>query len=255
MRVIEFRSPVSRVGVFLVLTALLLSARTATAQFTAQVLLPPSDLPVESTTRAFAINSSGQVFGEALGPAGGRREPVLWTGGVPQRLPIPDGYAWDDMGGFQFLNDSGTVVSVVYDPGGPAYLLRVIVWQNGVPQIMPPPPPPQPPTSCSPALYYPYGLNNSGHVLFEAADIPVTLTCQILWIWDGTSSLPSSFQESVALNAGPTNCSPSYSVQLASSHLNDADHIALDLASYTYICPTPPCLSQPASWSARHLPP
>src|ERR1700716_947142 len=92
----ELKFPCSRVRVLTVI-GLLLTASVASAQYTAQMLPPPADLPFNATTRAFALNGVGQVFGEAFG--GGRLEPVLWTGGVPERLDIPNGYSWDDVSG------------------------------------------------------------------------------------------------------------------------------------------------------------
>jgi hypothetical protein len=251
MCVIEFKSLVSRVGVLVVVSGLLLSARTATAQYTAQVLLPPADLPTSATTRAVAINSAGQVFGEALGDAF-HREPVLWTGGVPQHLPIPTGYNWDDLPGEQFLNDNGTVVAKVLIPNGVSPgvdAARVIVWQNGDPQIAP-----LPPIACSYGAYFPLGLNSAGHVLIGAAlrTDTSTNTCTNLWIWDGSTG----FQDAPALNVGgPLVCSPIYSIQLAHSHLNDADHVALDFGPSDDPDPrlVAPPQSQPGSWSARHL--
>ena len=90
-------------------------------QYTAQVLPAPAGAPGPET-RAAAINNLGQVFGIAgnivFGPIS--YVPVIWTGGVPSILPFPDGSGYHlagcrDCFGENFINDSGTVVSVVHN--------------------------------------------------------------------------------------------------------------------------------------------
>src|SRR3954451_15700308 len=61
------------------------------AQYRAQTLPPPFDVPADAETVAFAVNNHGQVFGETFKfPL--EDVPVLWTDGVPTRLPVPSGY-------------------------------------------------------------------------------------------------------------------------------------------------------------------
>jgi hypothetical protein len=73
-----------------VLVAGLSFANTAAAQYTAQTLDPPSGVAANASTQAYAINNRGQVFGFAF--EANARVPVLWTNGVPARLPVPAGY-------------------------------------------------------------------------------------------------------------------------------------------------------------------
>ena len=214
----ELKFLVSRVRVLTVI-GLLLTAGVASAQYAAQMLPPPVDFPSNTITRAFALNGVGQVFGEAIG--GGRVEPVLWTGGVPVRLDIPNGYSWDDLPGQQFLNDAGTVVAKVFLGSNQ---LRVIVWQGATTQILDPAPLQ---TSCSYAQYYPVGLNNAGAILIVGASRtdPGTNICENMWIQhaDGSvTALPSRDPAGI-----PKVCELTYSAYLSGNHLNSADHVAL----------------------------
>jgi hypothetical protein len=214
----ELKFPFSRVRVLTVI-GLLFTAGVASAQYTAQVLPPPADLPSNAITRAFALNGVGQVFGEAFG--GGRVEPVLWTGGVPVRLDIPNGYSWDDLPGQQFLNDAGTAVAKVVLGSNQ---LRVIVWQGATTQILDPAPLQ---TSCSYAQYYPVGLNNAGAILIVGASRTDSGTniCENMWIQhaDGSvTALPSRDPAGI-----PNVCELTYSAYLSGNHLNNADHVSL----------------------------
>ena len=227
MGVATFRSFHSKVGVCLIAAALMLVARPAAAQYTAQVLLPPADLPQNTTTRGFAMNASGQVVGEVLVTAADRR-PVLWTNGVPQYLALPLGYAWGSDQTQTFLNDHGTVVASVLIPGGLAggrlNAPRIAIWQSPeaaeILQLD------SLPTVCAADFHFPAGLNNSGHILFETADLS---PCdQILWRWDGSGTAASDFTQLAVLHGGLTPCSLEYSIRFGRSNLNDLDHVALD---------------------------
>jgi hypothetical protein len=152
MRSSRFGSHAATATLF-VLAALLLTPRTASAQYTAQVLIPPDPFPPTTPTDGFAINSRGQVFGDVR--SGPVRTPVLWTTGVPLALTLPDPttYSWDGHGGEQFLNDSGTVISNITSPSDlPGHVLNQILrWRPGMPPDFVPPTPPSTmsPPSCS----------------------------------------------------------------------------------------------------------
>src|SRR6267142_696661 len=87
-------------------------------QYTAQVLPAPPGAP-GGDTRALALNNLGQVSGIAGVFSGAiSYVPVVWTGGVPSILPFPTGSGYRlngafDGSGFDFINDSGTVVSLI----------------------------------------------------------------------------------------------------------------------------------------------
>ena len=224
----------SKVGVCLIAAALVLVSHPAAAQYTAQVLLPPAGLPQNTATRAFKMNNSGQVVGEVLVTSGDRR-PVLWTNGVAQFLPLPPGYAWGSDFSQTFLNDHGTVVASVLLPGGLAGgrldAPRIAIWEPGAaPQVRQLPDalvPPALPNACAADFYFPAGLNNNGHILFETSQLS-TGSCDLLWIWDGSGASPSDFRQIVQLHAGHQQCSLEYSIRFAGSHLNDLDHVALE---------------------------
>jgi hypothetical protein len=199
---------------------LVAGAHTAAAQYSAQILLPPSGFPQGAFTRGYAMNESGQVFGEVVLSSTDRR-PVLWTDGVGEALPIPDGYYWSgafDPLGYQFVNDSGLVVSRLRIANGVPNSnwdeSRVVVWQNGVPQVL------QPPDSCGQSdtghqFVAPWGLNNPGHILFATFGDNL---CGRLWLWNGSGS-----QVVFDINTPPT-----FGFTPARTHLNDADHVAID---------------------------
>src|SRR5437773_1715679 len=115
---------------FILAAGFLLMPRASAAAdpYSVQVLTAPVEtgLSVNSRTIPFAMNSTGQVFGEAFASASDRR-PVLWTGGVPMALAVPDGYVWDDDGN-HFLNDNGTAIGRV-NASNPDRAL-IIRWRN-----------------------------------------------------------------------------------------------------------------------------
>ncbi len=122
--------------------SLWLTAAVASAQYNAQILLPPGEFSQGLNTHAYVMNESGQVFGEVRVSNTDPR-PVLWTNGVGTTLPVPNGYYWENAPGTQFLNNSGVVVARLRVangvPGQSEDESRVGVWQNGVPQVLPPP--------------------------------------------------------------------------------------------------------------------
>jgi hypothetical protein len=123
-----------RRGILFVLWVL--AGNNAFAQYTAQVLPPPREVPANqfSYTSAYAVNNKGQVFGRAGNFAGGSFYPVgpvLWTDGVPAWMPLPTGYRWHDASGMHFMNESGTVVSAVQDTRVTSGGLRPVVWRIG----------------------------------------------------------------------------------------------------------------------------
>jgi hypothetical protein len=212
----------------LIATAVFIAAAHAAAAqpYNAQILLPPSEFsqPVASTN-GYAMNESGQVFGEAILNNNGHNDdyrPVLWTDGVGAALPIPNGYYWDSALGYQFVNNSGLVVSRLRIANGVPGLSedesRVVVWQNGVPQVLPAP------DSCTwlgQRWIIPWGLNNQGHVLFTTYG---DNACGKVWLWNG-----SGFQ--VVLDS-PT--ASTFHFTPARNHLNDADHVAIDRSPNFY---------------------
>ena len=101
-RLVSLRSLPRWVAVVTAIATVGLASESA-AQYTVQELLPPSGFPATMATRAFAINNQGQVFGETLSST--VRQPVLWTNGLPDALPIPAGYYWEDAPVHQFLNE------------------------------------------------------------------------------------------------------------------------------------------------------
>jgi hypothetical protein len=234
MRVVECRSLASKVGAVAMVVGLLPAPLAVAAPYTATVLIAPVDQPSYTITRAFAINGSGQVFGEAV--SGVTQQPLLWTGGVPQYLPIPDGFFWDAHAGQQFLNDSGTAVTKISSasnlPGGVTN--NILRWRKSGADVAADLVPPTPPStmaslSCSDSYvhHYPMGLNNAGHVLILATD--ATGSCPyILWIWDGVDGTPEHFQEVTPVNSGSTGCSPTLIARFDGPHLNDQDHIAAE---------------------------
>lgn len=224
MAVTRSRTCPSRITAFAA-GCLLLIAQAALAQepYNAQVLLPPSEFSQPGAmTNPFAMNESGQVFGEAVLFPNDHR-PVLWTDGVGMALPIPAGYYWTDgfdPNGYQFVNNSGLVVSRVRIANGIPNSnwdeQRVIVWQNGVPQVLPMP------DSCGQAstghqFAVPYGLNNVGHILVGTYGDPTP--CGKLWLWDGSGyQLFFDNANGAVFNIGTP----------ARTHLNDADRVAID---------------------------
>ena len=139
------------------------------------------------------MNASGQVFGAVI-VANTDYRPVLWTDGVGTTLPLPTGYSWNlQTSGVHFVNDSGTVVSMLRIADGvPGFVpdeSRIVVWQNGMPQVL------QPPDSCGYTSQhqfpnhqnmFPTGFNNQGHILFTTAGDD----CGKLWLWDGSAYHP-----------------------------------------------------------------
>lgn len=208
--------------VLIAVAGLLAVVRPASAQYNAQILLPPAEFSQPGAlTNGYAMNESGQVFGEAILYPNDHR-PVLWTDGVGVALPIPAGYYWTtgfDPFGYQFVNNSGLVVSMLRIANGIPNSnwdeKRVVVWQNGVPQVLPPP------DSCGQTgtghqFAVPYGLNNLGHILVGTyGDTP----CGKLWLWDGNAyQLFFDNANGATFNIGTP----------ARTHLNDADHVAID---------------------------
>ena len=209
------RSVMSKV---LIASALFLAvAHAAAAQYNAQILLPPSEFSQPgAVTDGYAMNESGQVFGQ-VELSGNHRRPVLWTDGVGAALPIPNGYYWDAALGYQFVNNSGLVVSRLRIANGVPGISEdesfVVVWQNGVPQVLPAP------DSCrwfgGHNFMTPWGLNNQGHVLFTTYG---DNSCGKVWLWNG-----SGFQ--VLLDSPGAS---TFHFTPARNHLNDADHVAID---------------------------
>ena len=193
----------------------------AFAQYTAQVLLPPPDMPsgAGTITRALAINNRGDVFGEAGNGAVGFA-PVLWTNGIPIRLPIPTGYYWRNATGEHFLNDDGTVVSAVGIPNGIPPVrhdeFRVIVWKNGIPSIAP-----VPPVLCEDsrvrgfAFPEPLGMNRAGHVLMYGVCDDVSF-----WVWDGANGLQPVALPDLGAQYGPD-------IVANQNHLGGADQVSI----------------------------
>lgn len=210
------RSTVARRGPFFLVAGLLLFASAASAQYNAQILLPPVGFSPGLPTRGYAMNASGQVLGEFL-PSNFDRRLALWTNGIAAEVPIPSGYYWEDLFGLNFVNDGGVVVSrlrIANGVLGSQYdEARVAVWQNGIAQVLPPP------DSCVHAghpFLTPLGLNNAGHVLLTTLG---DNGCDKVWLWDGNSYTV------VIDHPGGTD---GYTYTAAYSHLNDADHIAID---------------------------
>ena len=210
---------------------LLLVAYPAAAQYTHQVLLPPAPMPANTTaTRGFAMNSSGQVFGEAVQTGPLVVQPVLWTNGVPAVLPLPPGYSWDNSAGRQFINDAGMVVSSIATT-----TYSIIRWQNGayLPPLPALPASTLSPLGCSTSYVdtFPMGLNNNGDILVLATQAGCP---RILWRFDVTG-----YQELAATDFGPTTCSPSFLTRFNGPFLNDANHIAINVGPVSY--PNPSC--------------
>jgi len=197
----------------------LLSVTNLSAQYVAQFLPPPPDLP--GYTDAYALNNNGQVFGRAGVISPPARGPVLWTDGIPADLPVPSGYHWADIAGVHFINDSGTVVSTVtLDVGGGT---RPIVWQNGgLPTVLAP-------CDVGPdGSILPLGLNSGGDIL--------VLACDQLWIY---------IEDQPYLYSSPPDPIPGcigldYHFFLVGNRLNDFDHLSGDLIYYVdQGCPLP----------------
>lgn len=207
------------------------AASAQPAQYTVQILHPPPDVPEEgTTTRAFEINSSGQVFGYVINNH--VATPVVWANGVvAQYLTLPAGYDWASDGGHNFINDSGRIVSQVNPQGGPGYSRRIVYWDSpDSPQIVP-----LAPNVCGSVGGIPqeaaWGLNNAGHILVGSYD------CGNLWRWNAGSDFV--FQVSLVRD-GTGSCANIYSFRADRSKLNDADHVAIDYGSaFGGVCPTP----------------
>jgi hypothetical protein len=167
---------------------LLLIARAASAQsgqYTVQILQPPPDLPDEgTTTRAFEINSSGQVFGYTINNHVAK--PVVWANGVvAQYLTLPAGYDWASDVGHNFINDSGRIVSQV-NPQGTGVQPAHLYWDSpDSPQVLP-----LAPNICGSVAGIPqeaaWGLNNAGHIWWAATTAATS--------GDGTVASISSFR-------------------------------------------------------------
>jgi len=210
------------IAAFFITACVLATAEPAAAQYNAQILLPPSEFSQPGAlTNAFAMNEAGLVFGEVVLYPNDHR-PVVWTDGVGVALPVPDGYYWTngfDPFGYQFVNNSGLVVSMLRIANGVPNSnwdeKRVVVWQNGVPQVLPLP------DSCGQTgtghqFAFPYGLNNLGQILVGTyGDTP----CGKLWLWDGSGyQLFYDNANGAVFNIGTP----------ARTHLNDDDHAAID---------------------------
>ncbi len=191
------------------------------AQYTASSLGAPVDLPTYTTITAYALNNLGQVYGRAVLPgfSGGPRVPVLWTNGVGHSLPIPPGFTWSDggAGGNLALNDAGVVAATVTDNSTGA--LHIIVWNNGVPSILPRAP------QCSGVGangQILFGMNRAGHIV-GFAESGNGNTCLAYWLYDG-----ASFH---TISSPPPNflCNgTAFIVNLPGKVVNDADHVAME---------------------------
>jgi hypothetical protein len=191
--------------------ALLLTAGSAAAQYNAQLLLPPGEFSQIAGTHADAISNAGDVVGEVLLSSSDVR-PVLWTNGVGATLPIPAGYFWQFSLGAQFVNDVGTVVSWLRTSNDTNFEQRIVIWQNGSPQVLPPPDS----RPCGRQFIRPYGFNNQGHVLLAR----VGEGCSDVWIWDGVIF---RFVRDISDDVYGFS-----TADLIHSRLNDDDHIGID---------------------------
>jgi hypothetical protein len=240
MRFVGSRRSVSQLaGVGLVLAGLFVSPRPAAAQYTVQLLQIPNGMPATTGTFVYKINSSGQVLG-TVRPTAADIEPTLWTGGVPQVLSLPPGYLWNDSEAYPQLNDSGTVVARVLastPPVGLPYASAVAVWKGGSANPMPSLMPSTVPVSAGGCGgyndFYPVGINNSGHVLFYAADIAANPLCEALYLWDGPDTstfhqVPLPEVPQPTTGPCPFGFAPSALYSRPESHLNDADHISVN---------------------------
>jgi len=229
------------VSIFIGAAAAFLDARPAAAQYTVQVLVAPDGISPDARTDPYAMNNKGQVFGQVFVTAQDRR-PLLWTAGQAEVLSVPAPYVWDGgNGGHQFLNDHGAAVGQVLNPDGlPRHPTLdqplVVEWTRSgtqmVAQIVPLPPV----VSCASDYALAFGFNNNGHVLIESGDAEGT--CHRLWLWDGTGGTASAFTEVANLGDPLPGCPASYAIRPGASHLNDADHVALEFSPGTA---NPPC--------------
>ena len=222
--------------------ACLACASTAAAQYTAQILLPPSDVPSNTQTRAFAINNRGQVFGEALV----NRGPVLWTNGVPARLPVPAGYAIANAGSGNLLNDEGVAITTVGRVQGGVLVQGfgdILVWQNGIPSLLPPVPEVLIAGCSEDYGKRPLGINGAGHIFGMSVGLtipgnPASNTCRRYWIYKNGSfeMLPTQAPP------GTQGCALAYVVTESGANLlNSADHVAVQRAGIN--SPTCPFIS------------
>jgi hypothetical protein len=212
-------------------------------QYTALVLPAPTGAP-GGETRALALNNSGQVFGIAgvVNFAPPSYVPGVWTGGVFSILPTPtgSGYQFNAFAGpgYDFINDSGTVVSLAINDAvvaqHPNFGRRPIVWNNGTPIILPLPSDQgcaawaeanpestgwrDPQFTLDWLNSFPVGLNAQGHILVNA--------CGAFWIWNsGTFQLLVSQED---IDPSPTYTLISPIVTPSGNHLNNMDHAVLD---------------------------
>ncbi len=238
------------------------AARAATT-YQATNLQPPGSLV--GFANIIGMNNKAQVLGDAcniLGAFlycyGANRFPAVWSNGVITPLPIPTGYSYIAQLSSYGINESGTVVGTVTAAAGS----KVVLWSNGVPQILPDAPVPGACSGagciCSPVPFgnpirpvnsASYGINAAGHIL-GSTTYPSYQGggCSETWVYNGTSF------RAVPL-AIPHQCigilPPAYGGGVGEPTVptfNDADQVLETIQNYfcgpPYAYPNPPVPSQ-----------
>lgn len=217
-----------------------LTAAQVQAQYTAQLLPPPTVGQPPGEITPYALNNAGQVFGRNFwGTGNPNRGPVLWTNAVPAALPLPAGYHFYDIG-IYFLNDMGVAVSTVQlDSATVNEGIRAVVWRNGAATVVPVPLSSDEcgsrfsnlPPGTHEFNVLPGGLNRAGHMLINA--------CNSLWIVDSSGAVLTAGPPPVVVNNALT---PPYFEEPFNNinHLNDADVASAETGVYGFNLGTHP---------------
>jgi hypothetical protein len=220
---------------------LLLIAGGAAAQYTYTPLHAPNGFLFFNLDGS--MNNKGQVLGEAGNGGATVRFPVLWTGGVPQALPIPTGYSYLAVLSTYHVNDAGTVIGTVQDSSAKEH---IAVWNNGVPSVLADAPLPGAPPACSGAgcicqssgSSTSIGLNSAGHILGGTSYLSVTPggpACSALWVYNGSSYRILPYVGFAQCKAGTTGAT--------AAAINDADQVLENFQNFTCTATGVPALS------------
>ncbi len=208
---------------------LLLMAAVAAAQsYTVTTLPPPTGFLLFNLDGS--MNNKGQVLGDAGSSGAATRFPVLWTGGVPQILPMPAGHAYLAVLQSYKINDAGTVIGTVQESGSTR--THIAVWKDGVPSVLPDAPLAQvcpSPCACkTPGSSTSYALNSAGRILGSTA-YPSSSSggtgCSAVWVSDGTNYRILPFPQ-------PPQCAANTTGIGGIDALNDADQVLEDVTNF-----------------------
>jgi uncharacterized membrane protein len=227
----------------------MIAAGTAAAQtYTATSLTPAGSS--YHFANLIGLNNQGQVLGDTClngtGCTGVDRFPAVWSNGVITPLPIPSGYDYFADPFWYAINDSGTVVGTMQVGG--TNTSHVVVWENGVPTVLPDAPIPGACTgsgcTCSPdpsSTNYSvgstsFGLNTAGNIVGSSTYPPYVAggqTCSGYWVYDGATFrlLPVAIPAECTSPPLPPGYAPGVAVALGAA-INDADQVVQTLDNF-----------------------